>query len=210
MIVLGITGGIATGKSTVTRLLGQWGVPTISADALAHQLLMPGTAATRAVLRAFPAYADPADPVGLTVDRRALGKAIFADPEARARLEAITHPSIIAALSEQIQSWRSLPEAGIAAAEIPLLFEAGLGKLVDRVVVVACAEAIQIARLEASRGMDPEEARRRIAAQWPLAEKIARADFVIHTNGSMKETYQQTLAVFIALHKERAKERVHE
>lgn len=210
MIVLGITGGIATGKSTVTRMFAEMGAPTISADALAHQLLAPGTQTTRAVLRAFPACADPADPTVLTIDRRALGRAIFADPKARTQLEAITHPPIIAVLREQIHDWRSQPEAGIAAAEIPLLFEAGLEKLVDRVVVVACAEAAQVARLEARRGMDPAEARRRIAAQWPLAEKIARADFVIATNGSVKNTYQQTLDLFIALHKEIAKERVHE
>jgi dephospho-CoA kinase len=199
MLILGITGGIATGKSTVTRLLAELGAPTISADALARDLLAPGTETTRQVLRAFPQCADPQDARGLTVDRRALSRVIFADPQARQRLEALTHPPIIAALAAQADHWRAMPSPRAAALEIPLLFEAGLSALVDRVVVVACHEEKQIARLRERAGVDESEARRQIAAQWPLSDKISRADSVITTDDDLAETRQQVQALWEAL-----------
>lgn len=192
MIVLGITGGIATGKSTVTRMFAEMGAPTISADALAHQLLAPGTQTTRAVLRAFPACADLADPTVLTIDRRALGRAIFANPKARTQLEAITHPPIVAVLREQIQNWRSQPEAGVATAEIPLLFEAHLEWLVDRIVVVTCSKSDQVSRLLTRGNFTEAEVHRQIAAQWPLSQKEAQADYVIRANDwGMEDTLRQ-------------------
>jgi dephospho-CoA kinase len=188
MLILGITGGIATGKSTVTRLLAELGAPTISADALARDLLAPGTETTRQVLRAFPQCADPQD-----------ARVIFADPQARQRLEALTHPPIIAALAAQADHWRAMPSPRAAALEIPLLFEAGLSALVDRVVVVACHEEKQIARLRERAGVDESEARRQIAAQWPLSDKISRADSVITTDDDLAETRQQVQALWEAL-----------
>lgn len=198
MQVLGITGGIATGKSTVTRMLADLGAPTVSADALAHALLAPGTSMTQAVLAAFPDCADPSGPLGQTIDRRALGKLIFAGKVARLRLESLTHPAIIAALQEQIAVWRNSDAACIAAAEIPLLFEAGLEAEVDQIVVVACAEAAQMARM-ISRGIDEAEAVRQIAAQWPLAEKMARADVVIYTDDGLEDTQRQVDALWQSL-----------
>ncbi len=202
MIILGITGGIATGKSTVTRMLAELGAPTISADALAHDLLAPGTAATRSVLAAFPACADPADPEGQTIDRRALGRWVFAAAAARARLESLTHPAIIAALRSQIALWRASDAAPAAAAEIPLLFEANLEPLVDCIVVVTCAPSDQIARMRARDGMGAEEAQRRVAAQWPLAQKEALADTVITTDNSaaaLDDTRRQVEALWKTL-----------
>ena len=193
MRVLGITGGIATGKSTVTRMLAELGAPTISADVLARELLAPGTETTYAVLTAFP---DCADTNGSAIDRRALAHAIFANEAARLRLERLTHPAIIAGLRAQISSWHKSSEARAAAAEIPLLFEAGLETLVDRVVVVSCAEATQIARLQARLNVDEAEARRQLAAQWPLAEKVARADVVITTDGDLEDTRRQVEALW--------------
>ncbi len=198
MRVLGITGGIATGKSTVTRMLADLGAPTISADTLAHDLLSPGTVTTRAVLDAFPGCVDPADSSGQTVDRRALGKIVFADPAARARLEAMTHPAIVAALRRQAAAWREA-EGRCAAAEIPLLFETDLVSLPDRVIVVACGEAAQIARLRARIGVSEEEARARLSAQWPLAEKTARADVVITTDSDLGDTRRQVEALWKTL-----------
>jgi dephospho-CoA kinase len=189
MRVLGITGGIATGKSTVTRMLADLGAPTISADTLARDLLAPGTAVTQAVLAAFPACADPAD--HQTIDRRALSHLVFADPSARAQLDALTHPAIIAALQSQIAAWHHSSAAQAAAAEIPLLFEVGLDAQVDSVVVVTCTDFLQITRLQARLGVDEAEARRQLAAQWPLAEKAARADFLITTDGDLAETKKQ-------------------
>lgn len=198
MRVLGITGGVATGKSTVTRMLADLGAPTVSADALAHDLLAPGTMTTRAVLEAFPGCADPADTSRRTIDRPALGRMVFADGAARARLEALTHPAITAALRERVSEWRGM-EGRCGGAEIPLLFEAGLTMLADRVVVVACGEAVQIARLRARLGGSEEEARRRLAAQWPLAEKVARADAVITTDGGLEDTRRQVESLWNTL-----------
>ena len=202
MLILGITGGIATGKSTVTRMLAALGAPTVSADALAHDLLAPGTAATQAVLAAFPACVDPADPDGRTLDRRALGRLIFADEGARARLEALTHPAIIAALRTQIALWGQSDQAPAAAAEIPLLFEANLESLVDRIVVVTCTPSDQSSRLLARGRFSEQEARQQIAAQWPLAQKEARADFLITTadcDAGLEETRRQVEALWNTL-----------
>lgn len=202
MHILGITGGIATGKSTVTRMLAALGAPTISADVLAHDLLAPGTAATRSVLAAFPTCADLADPSGQTIDRRALGRLVFADAAARARLEALTHPAIIAALREQIAFWRASDKAPAAAAEIPLLFEANLERMVDRIVVVTCSRSDQISRMLTRGRFTEEEVHRQLAAQWPLAQKEARADFLITTlDGSegMEDTQRQVEALWKTL-----------
>lgn len=189
MHVLGITGGIATGKSTVTQMLTELGAPTISADVVARALLAPGTPTTQAVLAAFPGCADTAEPG--KINRRALARMIFADAGARRRLEVLTHPPIIAALRAQIAAWRASALAKAAAAEIPLLFEAGLENDVDAVVVAVCAEAVQAARLRERDGIDAAEAQRQIAAQQPLAGKAARADHVITTDAGLEETRRQ-------------------
>ncbi len=199
MHILGITGGIATGKSTVTRMLAELGAPTVSADLLARELLMPGTETTRAVLAVFPDCADPSDSEQNTIDRRALGRRIFADESARVRLEGLTHPAIIAALQSQIAAWHESDKAPAAAAEIPLLFEAGLEALVDKIIVVTCAEHVQIARLRDRLGIDEAEARRQIAAQPPLMKKVAKADVVITTDGALKDTRRQVEALWKAL-----------
>jgi len=188
MKILGITGGIATGKSTITRMLSELGAPTVSADTIAHALLAPGTDMTLTVLAAFP---DCADASGQAIDRRALGRLIFADAGARLRLEALTHPAIIAALQAQIAAWRASGAAPAAAAEIPLLFETGQEAQVDSVIVAACTETMQIARLITRLNVDDAEAHRLIAAQWPLSEKAAHADVVITTDGSLEDTRRQ-------------------
>ncbi len=180
MKVLGITGGIATGKSTVTQMLADLGAPTISADRLAHDLLAPGTETTRAVLAAFRACADPHSEA--TIDRRALSRLVFADTTARKRLESLTHPAIIAALQAQITVWRGSDEAPAAAAEIPLLFEANLKWLVDRIVVVTCSRSDQISRMLVRGPFSEDEVYRQIASQWPLAQKEACADYLITTD----------------------------
>ncbi len=197
MRVLGITGGIATGKSTVTQMLAELGAPTISADAIARAVLAPGTVTTAAVLAAFPACADAAEPQ--KINRRALAQIIFADADARQRLEALTHPPIIAALRAQIAGWRVSGIARVAAAEIPLLFEVGSEHDLDGVVVAACAAPLQIARLCARDGIEAAEAERQVQAQWPLAEKIARANYVIRTDEGMDDTRRQVGALWESL-----------
>ncbi len=193
MRILAVTGGIATGKSTVTAMLGALGAPTLSADTLARDLLRPGTEASRAVLAAFPQCTTPGQ--DNAVDRRALGGVIFADAEARARLESLTHPPIIHALREAAGRWRAQP-GGCAALEIPLLFEAGLESIADQIIVAACSLAQQVERLGARLGVDEAEARRQISAQWLLEEKKKRADSVIDTSGSLEDTQRQVTALW--------------
>ena len=193
MKILGITGGIATGKSTVRQALNDLGAPAVSADMLAMHILDRGTSTTAAVLAAFPSCADWQ---GDGIDRSALSHLIFADPEARLRLEALTHPAIIAAMEAQIEEWQSYSTSRAAALEIPLLFEANLEYLVDAIVVVSCAEDKQIVRLRNRRGITETEARNMLAAQWPLAEKIARADYLITTDGDRDDTRRQVQALW--------------
>lgn len=195
MKILGITGGVATGKSTVTGMLAEEGALTVSADDIARAQLAPGTELTQAVLAAFPLCRDA---TGQGIDRRALSHLIFADTQARTQLEALTHPAIIAALELQITEWRNAGP-GIAIAEIPLLFEADLGRLVDVVVVVACEETTQIMRLQTRQVIDEAEARRQIAAQWPISAKIARADIVINTDKGLEDTRRQVQALWDTL-----------
>ena len=195
MKIFGITGGVATGKSTVTRMLAEEGALTVSADDIARAQLAPGTELTQTVLAAFPLCRDA---TGQGIDRRALSHLIFADTQARTRLEALTHPAIIAALELQITEWRNAGP-GIAIAEIPLLFEADLGRLVDVVVVVACEETTQIMRLQTRQVIDEAEARRQIAAQWPISAKIARADIVINTDKGLEDTRRQVQALWDTL-----------
>lgn len=197
MRVLGITGGIATGKSTVTRMLADFGAPTVSADAIARALLAPGTLTTAAVLSIFPACADADNPQ--KINRRALAQIIFADADARQHLEALTHPPIIEALRAQIAEWRATGMVRAAAAEIPLLFEVGSEHDLDQVVVAACSESVQIARLCARDGITEEEAQRQVNAQWPLEEKVVRADYVISTDDGFEDTRRQVLALWESL-----------
>lgn len=196
MLVLGITGGVATGKSTVTRMFADLGAPAISADTLARDLLSPGTPATRAVLAAFPDCA-----LGGTaevIDRAALAHRVFGDPVARRQLEALTHPSIVAALRAQVAAWHDAAGPGPAVAEIPLLFESRLESLPDHIVVISCPEADQLARLRDRLG-DETQARKVIATQWPLAQKVARAQTVITTDVSLEETRRQVEALWARL-----------
>ena len=197
MRILGITGGIATGKSAVTQMLADLGAPTISADVIARALLAPGTLTTAAVLAVFPACADAGE--AQKINRRALAQIIFADADARRHLEALTHPPIIAALREQIAEWRRSGTVRAAAAEIPLLFEVGSQHDLDQIVVAACAEPVQIARLCARDGIDAAEAERQVTAQWPLSEKIAQADYVIRTDEGLDDTRRQVAALWESL-----------
>lgn len=196
MRVLGITGGIATGKSTVTRILAELGAPSLSADAVARDVLAPGTPITQQVLLAFPACALPG--TADAVDRRALSQLVFADPAARLRLQALTHPAIRAVLSPQIAVWQAAGE-GTAAVEIPLLYEGGWETALNGVVVVICTEATQLRRLRERLGIDAAEAQRQIDAQWPLAEKAARADFLINTDGDLEDTRHQVRTLWSRL-----------
>lgn len=193
MRILAVTGGIATGKSTVAQMLNALGAPMLSADAVGRDLMRPGTPTSRAVLAAFPQCAAPSQ--ADAIDRQALGRVVFADAEARAHLESLTHPQIISTLWETATRWRT-QSGGCGALEIPLLFEAGLESIADCVVVATCPLERQVERLRLRLGIGDEEVHRQIGAQWPLEEKIQRADRVVETGGSLEDTQRQVATLW--------------
>lgn len=186
MVRVALTGGIATGKSYVRGRLDALGIPTTDADRIAREVLAPGTpgaAAVRAALGPDVIGADGA------VDRAALGRLVFADADARRRLEAIVHPAVY----DAIAAWfRGLPpDTPVAVADIPLLFETGREAEFDEVIVVACSPEEQLRRMLLRDALSEEEARARLSAQWPIDEKVRRADAVIWTTGTFAETDAQ-------------------
>ena len=186
-----LTGGIGTGKTVVLNHLRLLGVPVIDADEVAHAVIAAGTPGAAAVQTRFGSSVMAPDG---GVDRARLGALVFRDPVARRDLEAIVHPAVYQA----IQSWMAARAARgetLAVAEIPLLFETGHEGDFDRVVVAACEPAEQLRRV-VERGADEEDARRRIASQWPLDEKVRRSDLVIRTEGTVADTRARTEAVW--------------
>jgi dephospho-CoA kinase len=190
MVRVALTGGIATGKSWVLRRIASRGVPTIDADVLAREVVAPGTPGLQAVQARF---GDEVLAVSGELDRAALGRIVFGDPAARRDLEAIVHPAVYRAIAAWFDALP--PATGAAVADIPLLFETGHERDFDLVVVTACAADEQVRRLQARDGLSATEARARIAAQWPLDEKVTRAGAVIDTGGSHDDTDRQVDAL---------------
>lgn len=183
MRVVGLTGGIASGKSTFAALLRARGVPVVDADALARAAVAPGSAALAEIARALGP--DAVGPDG-TLDRKRVAAIVFGDPEARRRLEAITHPAIRRAMLEETDR---LAAAGhdLVIYDTPLLYEAGLDRVLDSIVVVWAPRDVQRARMMARDGLTTAEADARLAAQLPIDEKAARADFVVENAGAPEE-----------------------
>lgn len=198
-VVVGLTGGIASGKSTVARLFGALGVPVVDADAVAREIVAPGTDGLREVLAAFGESMLAPDG---TLDRAALGAVVFADPAARKKLEAITHPRIA------LESGRRLAAATASGApyalyEAALLVENGAYRMFPALIVVTAPEEVQRVRIAARDGLDAEQVQARIAAQAPVAAKIAVADWVIENVGDLaaletrvREVHEAVLARF--------------
>ena len=185
MKIIGLTGGIACGKSTVSKALRVLGAYVVDADGAAHALSRPGQPIFNAYVKRFGTGIVSSDG---TLDRAAIGRLVFADPAVRIEVDAIAHPLIRAEAERQLAAARDAG-AGAAVLDVPLLFEAGWDALADEMWVVVLPEAQQLARLRArDTGMSEAEARARIAAQMPLAEKCARADVVIDNSGTKEET----------------------
>ncbi len=181
-MVVGITGGVASGKSCVTRLLEARGAVAFSADDAARAVLTRDGPVFRQLVLTFGAEVLAEDGA---LDRAKLGELIFSNAEARGSLNRLTHPAILRLLRAQIDAARKdLPAGSVIAVEVPLLFETNLAGWFERIVVVAASEPTQIARLKARNGLGEPEARRRLASQLPIHEKILRADFVIRNDGS--------------------------
>jgi len=198
MYILGITGGIAAGKSSVLGYLESLGAPGTSADAISRDLLAPGTELTVAVLAEFPHCKAPDEDGKPAVDRRALSKTVFSDDSLRKKLDGLMHPPILKALQAFVDHWRSLPGKA-AVVEIPLLFELDLRSLVDGTLVVSCSKETQLERLMTRHKLARTEAERWIAAQWPLEKKCALADYVVDNGGEFSETQNRLTALWDAL-----------
>jgi dephospho-CoA kinase len=177
-VVVGLTGGIASGKSTVARLFGALGVPVVDADAVARDIVAPGSDALREIAAGF----GDAVIIDGALDRAALGARVFADADARRRLEAITHPRIAAESGRRLAGALA-GGAPYALYEAALLVENGAYKMFPALVVVTAPEDVQRARIAARDGLDAAQAQARIAAQAPVAAKVAVADWVIENAG---------------------------
>jgi dephospho-CoA kinase len=195
VLKIALTGGIATGKSYVLDQFRRRGVPCLDADELAHGVTAAGTEATAAIAERFGADILAADGA---VDRRKLGPIVFADPAARRELEAITHPAVYRAINAGLRGFELVGDGAFAVVGVPLLFETGAEKGFDKVIVTACAPPTQLARL-IERGLTEDAARQRLAAQWPTEQKVARADFVVTTDGTFTETDHQVDEIYRAL-----------
>ncbi len=193
---VGLTGGIATGKSYVTQRIHEAGLPTIDADQLAREAVAPGSPVLRAVVHRFGR--DMLTGEG-ALDRAKLGAVVFRDAEARADLEALIHPEV----RRRIADWQAhLTKSGYRGplvADIPLLFETGRTSDFDAIVVVACDPARQRARLMERDGLSGEAADQRLDAQWPIAHKVRGADYVVKTDGTFADTDTQVAALVTQL-----------
>jgi dephospho-CoA kinase len=180
MTILGLTGSIGMGKTTVARLFAEEGVPVFDADAEVHRLQGPEGALVAAIEAEFPGTTGEAG-----VDRTALAERVLDRPDALKRLEGLVHPAVARQREAFLGANRGVP---LVVLDIPLLFEAGGWNLVDKVAVVSAPTEVQRARVLARPGMSPDKFARILALQMPDPEKRARADFVIPTGGSIEET----------------------
>lgn len=183
MHVIGLTGGIASGKSTVTRFFRDHGVPVIDADILGHRTYDPGTDTFEAVVRAFGPELVARDG---TIDRKVLGSKVFGRPDELKRLTDIVWPGIRKLAGEALSEYETGGNS-VAVLEAAVLFEAGWEDLVDEVWVVVVEPDLAVARLGSRNGLDPEAARARIDSQLSNAERTARAGVVIENNGTLEE-----------------------
>ncbi len=187
MITIGITGGIGSGKSTASQILGELGAEVIDADKVGHKIYLPDTPAWREIVATFGADVLALD---RTIDRAKLGPIVFSDPEALRQLNAITHGKIFSYIQGQIDYMRDKQATRVVAVEAAILLEAGWRSLVDQLWVVVAEVDVVIARLKAYKHFTEEQARARIAAQLSNAERIAQADQVIWNNTDLSALRQ--------------------
>ena len=190
---VGLTGGIASGKSTVSTMLAELGAVIIDADALARDVVERGTPGLDAVVAEFSTALLTPDG---DLDRAAMGSLVFGDPEARKRLEAIVHPLV---LERMVALEKAAPEGALVVHDIPLLAEGGRADTFDAVIVVDCPPELQVARMMSDRAWTREDAESRIAAQATREERLAIATHVIDNTGGIDELRDRVVAVFVEL-----------
>ena len=195
-LLVGLTGGIATGKSTVAEMLREGGAVLIDADVLAREVVEPGEPALGRIAGEFGRAV--LQPDG-RLDRKKLGAVVFADAAKRKRLEEITHPAIRERLTRRLQELGRQGFRGLVVFDAAVMIESGNHRNMDRLIVVATDEATQIARLMARDGIDQDEAVRKVRSQMPVAEKAKLADYVIENAGDRAATEAQVRRVQAAL-----------
>ena len=195
-LLVGLTDGIATGKSTVSAMFRTLGCVIIDADLLAREVVEPGEPALADIVRDFGSGVLHADG---RLDRQALGALVFGDAAKRQRLEAITHPRIRERFTRRLEALVAAGLKGIVLFDAAVIVESGTWKAMDRLMVVMADEATQLARLQARDGIGREEAVRRIRSQMPLSEKVKLADYVIDNAGDHAATEAQVRRVHATL-----------
>jgi len=193
VIIAGLTGGIASGKSTVAKFLSDAGAKIIDADAIAREVVEPGTPGCEAIAASFGRSVLLPDG---NIDRKRLGEIIFNDPEKRTRLDAIVHPLVVQRSAEMIAQIAAEAPDAVVIMDIPLLMETGMGKDLAEVIVVYVPESVQLERLMNRDGIDEQAAMARIRSQMPIEEKRKRATLVIDNSNCMSDSRRQALAIF--------------
>jgi len=190
---LALTGGLACGKTEAAVMLARLGAVVWDADVAAHRLMRRGLPVGDAVIRRFGPAILAADG---EIDRRALGARVFADAAERAALNSLVHPAVIA----EMQAWRAAaPRTCVAVAVVPLLYEAGLERDGWDAVMCVAAEEQLVRRRLAGRGLNADEIGRRLAAQWPLAEKVRRAEVVLWNNGTKQDLEREIKNIWLTI-----------
>ncbi len=203
LLIIGLTGGIASGKSTVSSMFREHGVPVICADELAHEAVLPGSPALDEIRELFGD--DVFDECG-ELDRLALGAKVFADHRLKKKLEDIVHPVVERGKNELLEKYSSQSHP-MAVVDVPLLFEAGWNHEVDVIVVVYVGRDLQVSRLVQRNGLSEREAQARLDSQWSLDDKKKKAHLVIDNSGSMENTrtrFEQALETLKSMASSRA------
>jgi len=185
---IGLTGGIACGKSTVSAMLVRRGAILVDADQIAREVVEPGSPVLAEIAERFGAQVLQSDG---SLNRKRLGEMIFRDPDLRRELNRIIHPPIRATMLERMRAGESRHPDKLVVADVPLLYESGLERMFEEVVVVYVPREVQLARLMRRDGLTREQAEERLSAQMPIEEKKRRADFVIDNSGTIEETERQ-------------------
>jgi len=192
----GLTGGIASGKSTVAAMFRELGAQVIDADKIGHEMLLPSSPAHREVVAAFGK--EILNPTG-EIERRRLGPLVFADPAKLQQLNRILHPRIIERVDQLAAEYEAQNPHAVILVDAALIYETGIGGRFVKMIVAWCRPEQQIERFMAKAGVSREEAERRVASQMPAEEKRRRADFVIDCSGSLAETRRQAEQLYPTL-----------
>lgn len=196
MLKVGLTGGIASGKSTVAEAFARLGAKVLDADKVAREVVLPGQPAWRKLQQAFgPEFFLPDG----EVNRSKLRRLVFADPEERSKLNAIVHPEVMKEINRRFEQLTTSAQNAVIVVDVPLLLEVGVAHRFDRVIVVYVTESVQIKRLRQRDGLSLEEARRALSTQMVLNKKVEQADYVIDNSGTRAETQAQVEEVWAEL-----------